>query len=102
MELLCAWHTSLLVDLNGGLVVLNSNDLSYKVVVTDTDLRSLAYAPKRVVKPHTSSYMATPIMFSATMTGLMRLVGGADVRGGDVPGDGEDLACNMLATAAIS
>lgn len=44
IELPCAWHTSLFVDLNGGLVVLNSNNLSYKVVVTDTDLRSLAYA----------------------------------------------------------
>jgi hypothetical protein len=31
-------RTSLLVDLDGGLVVLDTNDLSYEVVVTNTDL----------------------------------------------------------------
>jgi hypothetical protein len=67
-------RTSLLVDLNGGLVVLDSNDFSYEVVVADTDLRLSILAPAKAPLSHTSSYMATPIMFSATMTGLARLV----------------------------
>jgi hypothetical protein len=45
--------------------------------------------------------MATPIMFSATMTGLWLSVGGADARGCDVPGDGEDLAYTILAFVQI-
>ena len=40
----CAWRTSLLVDLNGGLVVLDTNDLSYEAVVADTDLNMLVHA----------------------------------------------------------
>ena len=62
--------TSLLIDLDGGLVGFNPNDLSHKTVVTHTDLEtSTAACGSRVAAP-TSSYMAHPIMFSAMMTGL--------------------------------
>lgn len=62
--------TSLFVDLDGSLVGLDSNDLTDKVIVTNTDLgQSAVIHPNRAV-PRTSSYIAHPIMFSAMMTGL--------------------------------
>jgi hypothetical protein len=45
----CVARTSLLVDLNGGLVGVDSNDLSYKVVVTDTDLEPSTAIPGKTV-----------------------------------------------------
>jgi hypothetical protein len=48
--------------------------------------------------PHTSSYMATPIMFSATMTGLWLLVCDQSWRCIDGPGDRVDGACEKSAS----
>lgn len=95
--------TSLFVDLDGGLVGLDSNDLTDEVVVTNTDLgQSAVVHPSRAV-PRTSSYMAHPIMFSAMMTGLDGSVcdSSAALRCGDVPGNGVDGACMELATCPI-
>ena len=63
-------RTSLFVDLNGGLVVFDSNDLTDEVLVTDTNLAGSITVHSDMAHTHTSSYIAHPIMFSAMMTGL--------------------------------
>jgi len=67
-------HTCLLVHLDGCLIAIDSDDLTNELVVTDFDLfqrlatRTLQGIVNRSL--HTNSYMATPIMSSATTTGL--------------------------------
>ena len=63
-------RTGLFVDLDGGFVGLDSNDLTDEVVMTNTDLEPSTLSLALWCIPHTSSYMAHPIMFSAMMTGL--------------------------------
>lgn len=74
-------YTSFLVDLNGGLVLINSNNLTGQEVMSDLTLKRAGRSvylrsdiPGRSVGGEalwdlTSSYMAQPIMFSATTTG---------------------------------
>lgn len=69
-------HTCLLVDLNGGLIGIDSNDLSYQLVFAYSYLRASSASSWDIssVKQsdrRTNSYMATPIMSSATTTGLL-------------------------------
>ena len=71
-------HTGFLVDLDSRLVGTDPNDFTNKIVMSDFDLRAGWVSKLRRTKKsgfrtkgyHTSSYMATPIMSSATMTGL--------------------------------
>ena len=63
-------RTSLFIDLDGGLVGFDSNDLTDEVLVTDTNLERSITVHSDMAHTHTSSYMAHPIMFSAMMTGL--------------------------------
>lgn len=80
--------TCLFVDLDGGLVAIDPNNFSYQLVVAhfhlpELSISSLCDRPvgRRILR--TSSYIATPIMSSATMTGLYHDVsnGVADIRG---------------------
>lgn len=63
--------TCFLVDLNRGLVLLDTNDLTNKQVMTDTTLcrQYLGFSTLLELGLPTNSYMAQPIMFSATTTG---------------------------------
>ena len=68
--------TCLLVHLDSGLVSLNPDDFTDQFLVTDTDLKTMASTtfgehgcrrPARTPQP-TNSYMAHPVMPSATTT----------------------------------
>jgi hypothetical protein len=87
-------HTSLFVDLDGGLVGLNSNDLTNEAVVTNAHLHSASIF-KYILSQgaHTSSYIAHPIMLAATMTGLQISVPDARRHCSDVPRNGVDGSC---------
>jgi hypothetical protein len=67
-------RTGLFVNLDGCLIGVDSNDLTHEVVVSDFDLHQAVSIEEQQLLPasclHTSSYMATPIMSSATTTGL--------------------------------
>ena len=74
-------HTGLFVDLDGGLVTTDANDLTNEIIVADFNLfKHIVNIEKKTQieqnaafgGAHTSSYMATPIMSSATTTGLRR------------------------------
>ena len=67
------FHTCLLVNLNCGSIRFDSNDFADKVIVADSNLESVSLMPFISKLDHTNSYMATPIMFSATTTGLRRV-----------------------------
>lgn len=63
--------TCFLVDLNRGLVLLNANNLTNKQVMTDTTLcgQYLGFSTISELGLPTNSYMAQPIICSATTTG---------------------------------
>ena len=68
----CEDRTSFLIDLNCSSIGFDSNDFSREFIVTYIDLKIISIMAhwKRGEPLYTSSYMATPIMFSAMTTGL--------------------------------
>lgn len=63
--------TCFLVDLNRGLILVDTNNFTDKQVMTDTTLcgQYLGFSTVSELGLPTNSYMAQPIMFSATTTG---------------------------------
>ena len=104
--------TGLLVDLDGGLVAIDPDNLADESIVADTDLQTVNERGKRKKNPRisqkrarTSSYMAQPIIFSATTTGLARQRQNQRARSSintTIPGDGEDGTWQLISTSAVS